>query len=288
MAERKRVRRAARRAYEGRRVGTGYGKQPERRASERGAVRSVICGVIFVLLIALKLVMPDNLGAFRGTLGQWLVRDADFAEAFSQVGRAVSGQNGAIDSLGRAYRAVFGAQEAQEVSGSAEELAGKGTEDEAQSGAASPEDNGPAARDLPANASAERKETGFAFAPPVSGAVTSPFGWRAHPASGAESFHYGVDLAAEEGDPVTAFADGTVGVVGESTELGRYLTVNHANGFSTLYAHCSAVTAASGEQVALGQKIAEAGKTGNATGPHLHFELHEGEIYLDPQLYFGA
>ena len=84
---------------------------------------------------------------------------------------------------------------------------------------------------------------------------------------------------------VSSFADGAVTAVGESSDLGRYVAVAHANGFSTLYAHCTRVTASAGQQVSRGDPIAEVGDTGRATGPHLHFELHRGSTYLNPVYY---
>ena len=236
----------------------------------------VICGILFIALITLKLVMPGNLSGMRGTLGQWLVRDADFAEAFSAVGRAVSGERGIRESLSEAYLAVFGEEgDVQEVSG---ELIGANISGEEVSALL-------AERELPACAVAEQRILGFSYTAPLSGTETSDFGWRKHPLTGEEDFHYGVDIAADEGTDICCFADGTVGVVGESTELGRYLTVNHADGFSTLYAHCSAVTVPSGAQVKQGETIARVGQTGNATGAHLHFEVHDGEEYLNPVYY---
>ncbi len=226
-------------------------------------LRTVLCGAAFVVLVALKLLLPETMAGVRATVGRWLVRDADFASAFSAVGRAVSGEAQALED---AYVAVFGTEEAQEVSGAAEV-------DE------------PVAPEYPEHTTAERRELGFAFAAPLNGVVTSPFGWRIHPDTGAEAFHYGVDIAAEEGADITAFADGTVGVVADSVELGRYLTVHHTDGKLTLYAHCSRITAESGSEVKCGDKLAEVGHTGNATGPHLHFEVRDGEEWLDPQLY---
>ena len=143
------------------------------------------------------------------------------------------------------------------------------------------------ARELPEQAAAEPHALSFTYCAPLNGKMTSPFGWREHPVTGAEAFHYGVDIAAEDGTAIACFADGTVGAVGESTTLGKYLTVNHADGVSTLYAHCSLITAASGAEVSQGQKIAEVGHSGNATGPHLHFEVHDGEAYLDPAGYLA-
>ena len=75
------------------------------------------------------------------------------------------------------------------------------------------------------------------------------------------------------------------GVVGESTVLGKYLTVRHADGYETLYAHCSKIAVSSGQSVLRGDTLGAVGATGNATGAHLHFELLSGSKYLDPIAY---
>lgn len=137
---------------------------------------------------------------------------------------------------------------------------------------------------LPDNASLEQRNLGFSHCTPVHGPLSSSFGWREHPVEGGSKFHYGVDLAAEEGTDILAFADGTVYATGESSTLGNYIMLQHQGGYMTLYAHCSRVTAAGG-QIAQGEKIAEVGSTGLVTGPHLHFELHDGDLYLNPIYY---
>lgn len=254
-----------------RRTARGGTDQPSRMI-----VQVVVCGALFAALVGLKLIMPDHLSAFRGTLGQWLVRDADFVSAFSAVGRAASGEQTWGDSLSEAYVAVFGGGEkAQEVSG---ELIGVTVPEQ---DAPEPAD----ARELPALALGEQRILGFDYTCPLSGTMTSPFGWREDPNSGEECFHYGVDIAGEEGAGIACFADGAVGTVGESNLLGKYVTVNHEGGFSTLYAHCSAVTVSAGQSVRKGDELARVGATGNATGPHLHFEVHDGGEYLNPVYY---
>lgn len=236
-----------------------------------------LSGILFVALIALKLLMPGHLSAARGTLGQWLVNDADFAAAFSAVGRAAGGEETLGSALSEACAAVFGG-DAQEVSAGLDDLAAS----------ASADADAASQRALPARVVGEERDLGFACEAPLFGTLTSGFGWREDPTTGEEAFHYGLDLAGEEGDTIRCFADGTVAVVGESTILGNYLTVDHANGYSTLYAHCSAVTAQSGQTVSRGEPIALVGATGNATGAHLHFELHAGSDYLDPVYYVAA
>lgn len=119
---------------------------------------------------------------------------------------------------------------------------------------------------------------------PTEGTLTSAFGSRLSPTTGQPGFHYGLDIAADEGVVIGAFADGTVREVGES-DYGNYLIVDHADGFSTLYAHCSSISAAVGDEVKCGEEIARVGQTGNATGPHLHLEIWKDGAALDPSDY---
>ena len=141
------------------------------------------------------------------------------------------------------------------------------------------------ASNLPENVSLEQALLGFDYCTPVMGTLSSGFGYREHPVEGEERFHYGIDIAADTGTAIGCFADGTVTAVGDSSSYGKYLIVSHDGGFSTLYAHCSRITASSGQAVREGQTIAEVGETGVATGPHLHFELHQGDRYLNPIYY---
>ena len=127
----------------------------------------------------------------------------------------------------------------------------------------------------------------FEHATPTSGTLTSSFGSRLSPITGQPGFHYGLDLAANEGTPITAFADGTVRETGESG-YGLYVIVDHADGFATLYAHCSSISAKVGDKVTCGEQIAKVGQTGNATGPHLHLELWHNGAALDPADYLDA
>ena len=143
-------------------------------------------------------------------------------------------------------------------------------------------------KSVPANVNLEQAVLGFDYCTPVSGTLSSGFGYREHPIEGEEKFHYGVDIAADTGTEIDAFADGTVTAVGESSSYGKYIIVSHSDSYSTLYAHCSAITARAGAAVREGEKIAEVGETGLATGPHLHFELHCGNQYLNPIYYVST
>ena len=115
--------------------------------------------------------------------------------------------------------------------------------------------------------------------------LSSGFGWRDHPIEKEERFHYGVDLAADTGTPVLAYASGTVDYIGESDIYGQYLQLRHDNGVTSFYAHCSKLCVQQGQQVTVGEKVAESGATGDVTGPHLHFELKKDGIRLNPLYY---
>lgn len=128
----------------------------------------------------------------------------------------------------------------------------------------------------------DERMLGFDYSAPVQGSVSAGFG------QGKLGFHYGVDIAAEKGADVTAFADGVVSEAGFSAEKGNYILLSHADGYTTLYAHCGSAAVSQGDSVAMGEKIAEVGASGMATGPVLHFELRSGSTYLDPEPYLTA
>ena len=120
---------------------------------------------------------------------------------------------------------------------------------------------------------------------PVQGELSSSYGYRNHPLDGSNSFHKGVDLAADQGTPVAAFAAGTVDFIGESDAYGLYIQLNHGNGITTFYCHCSELLAQKGERVEVGQTIAKVGNTGRTTGSHLHLELKRDGVLLNPVYY---
>ena len=138
---------------------------------------------------------------------------------------------------------------------------------------------------LPTNVSYDNPNLGIVYQAPSTAATSSGFGYREHPIQSGVLFHYGLDFAANTGDPITAFADGIVTAVGESTTAGIYIRIQHTNGVVTQYDHCSATIASEGERVSMGQIIAQVGATGNATGPHLHFELIVNGKYVNPEYY---
>jgi len=117
---------------------------------------------------------------------------------------------------------------------------------------------------------------------PTEGRVSSPFGLRTDPFTGAPREHRGVDVGAPEGSAIRASADGIVRAVGPRGGYGNAVEVDHGNGLTTLYAHASELLVAPGEIVRAGQEIARVGSTGRSTGPHLHFEVRVGGKAVDP------
>lgn len=120
---------------------------------------------------------------------------------------------------------------------------------------------------------------------PVVAAMTSNFGWRQDPFGEDQSFHHGLDMGVPTGTSVLAFGAGEVEYIGESDIYGQYLQIDHGNGVKSFYAHCSKLCVRQGQEVEAGEKVAESGETGNATGPHLHLELKKDGIFLNPAYY---
>ena len=108
---------------------------------------------------------------------------------------------------------------------------------------------------------------------PVEGAVTSEFGWRRDPFTGRAKFHQGVDMRAAYGQEVQAAGAGRVVFSGEQGGYGMSVVIEHADGTKTRYAHLSASLVEKGDAVAQGVPIGRAGRSGRATGTHLHFEV---------------
>lgn len=122
---------------------------------------------------------------------------------------------------------------------------------------------------------------------PLAGAITSPFGDRIHPITGAKDFHNGIDIKGATGDKILAPYNGIVASRYYNDAGGNQLVINHDNGYSTGYAHLSKYYVSAGDRVVKGQVIAEVGNTGNSTGSHLHLTLKDaGGNYINPINHF--
>ena len=112
--------------------------------------------------------------------------------------------------------------------------------------------------------------------------ISSPFGLRESPTAGATTYHQGVDLRAPAGTPIYASRGGTVTVATYGSAAGYYVTINHGDGFSSVYMHMTSYAVSAGQSVSQGQLIGYVGKTGVATGNHLHFGIAYNGAYVNP------
>jgi murein DD-endopeptidase MepM/ murein hydrolase activator NlpD len=117
---------------------------------------------------------------------------------------------------------------------------------------------------------------------PVSGPITSPFGMRMHPVYGRPILHAGIDIAANQGTTIAAAADGRVIVAGYQGDCGKMVAIDHHGGLSTIYCHMSQIFVGVGQDVQRGQAIGAVGMTGDATGPHVHFQVMQDGHPVDP------
>jgi murein DD-endopeptidase MepM/ murein hydrolase activator NlpD len=117
---------------------------------------------------------------------------------------------------------------------------------------------------------------------PVSGRISSTFGYRFHPIVRQMRLHTGVDIPAPSGTPIHAAADGEVATAGWRKAYGKCIEIDHDGGVSTLYGHCSAICVRVGQQVKKGDVIGRVGSTGWSTGPHCHFEKRVNGKAVNP------
>ena len=136
----------------------------------------------------------------------------------------------------------------------------------------------------------EHPYTGGAFRWPCpsSTRVTSDYGTRVSPMSGASSNHKGIDIGASAGADIIAAADGTVTAASYSSAEGNYVMIDHGGGLYTVYMHASSLLVSPGQTVSAGDVIAKVGSTGISTGSHLHFGVSLNGSYVSPWSYLGG
>ena len=115
--------------------------------------------------------------------------------------------------------------------------------------------------------------------------VTSTFGDRVHPMTGRWRFHSGVDIGVPTGTDIRAALPGQVRCACDDDVNGRYVVLDHGDGLRSYYAHLKGATVAVGQWVERGQEIGRMGSTGNSTGPHVHFEIRQNGVRIDPLTY---
>jgi murein DD-endopeptidase MepM/ murein hydrolase activator NlpD len=124
---------------------------------------------------------------------------------------------------------------------------------------------------------------GDLFIWPIPGYITSPYGYRRSPFTGARQFHSGLDIGSPMGTPIRAAMSGRVSAAGWDSSFGNYVVISHHSGYRTLYAHMSVIRIKSGAYVGTGQRIGDVGSTGLSTGPHLHFTVYKNGVTVNPR-----
>lgn len=135
----------------------------------------------------------------------------------------------------------------------------------------------------------ENPPSSASWTTPVSGyKLTSPFGMRLHPVLGYYRMHNGIDMACAQGTPIYATRAGKVTKTAyQAGGAGNYVSINHLDGFSSIYMHMTHYVVTQGQTVSQGQLIGYVGSTGISTGPHLHFGISYAGTYVNPLAYVG-
>ena len=131
---------------------------------------------------------------------------------------------------------------------------------------------------------ARRNSNIYNFIWPLRGRITSPYGVRV--SSGSKEFHSGIDISSPFGSNIVAAENGRVSYAGYMRGYGNLIILSHDEGYSTVYAHNSVNLVKKGQYIKKGSVIAKVGRTGNTTGPHLHFEVRLSGKPVNPLLYF--
>lgn len=271
----------------------------------RRLTQLVVCLLLFGLVFIGRGAPEGRIHMLGQTLSNLVHQDTDFRAAFSHVGKAISDGEPFVETFGVLWSEVFGdgaKEQTPPVEGTGQEGAGD-TPQEAppteEGSTAPPQETPPQETSQQTNAAppaaAPPQETA-APAPgnalvneetvtPVMGVLTSPFGYRTNPIDGQWKQHDGIDIMANEGTPIRAFAAGEVDFIGRSPSYGLYLQIKHNNGITSFYAHCSELLVKKGQKIALGETVALVGSTGDVTGAHLHLEMKQDGKRIDPLPY---
>jgi len=129
-----------------------------------------------------------------------------------------------------------------------------------------------------------REINGDLFRWPIRGWVTSRYGWRTDPFSGARTFHNALDIGSSIGVPILAAMEGRVSDTGYSPISGNYVRIAHHSGWVSFYGHLNSIAVRPGEAVRSGERIGAVGNTGYSTGPHLHFSVFKNGRSVNPSI----
>ena len=178
----------------------------------------------------------------------------------------------------------------QEEAGNAENVHGEASLEENIGGAVEEisevEENGEAetlSEEDQMKKDAEEIKAKVSFIKPLTGVITSVFGWRNPKLSTVSKYHTGIDIAADQGTNIISATNGTVQTASTVGAYGNHLKIV-IDDVTIIYAHCLSLEVKKGDSIAQGQVIAKVGSTGNSTGPHLHFEIRKDNRYVNPSL----
>lgn len=137
-------------------------------------------------------------------------------------------------------------------------------------------------------ASLQSPSTDVPSIPPVDGRISSRFGWRGSPFDNNSDYHRAIDIAAKNGTPVHATADGVVALTGVSPTLGNYIILRHRNGYQSVYGHCHLFAVRKNSSVRRGAVIGYVGMTGASSGDHCHYEVRLNGALMNPIEYING
>ena len=284
----------------GRSVRAGADAKTQRRAG-----KLTVCAGIFLLAVVTRLLFPG----FYAVVGDAITKTVDYRTALAILGEGISGEREFIAAVGEAFTYAFRGAPDESREHEAPGETGSGyyydgaveafvddailiDEQVPQSDFANAvisafmrSKEGFSYFNLPAGTTFEVPRLGIQHTSPVSGEVTSQFGFYTEPVHRTETFNHGVTIAAREGAPVTAFADGIVLAVGENAIIGKFIIIAHDDGAETRYAHLGEALVTTGQTVRMGEKIAQAGATGRTDEPGLRFELRINGYAVNPEYY---
>jgi|GEM_PF-6905760 len=244
-------------------------KQKKKQVSALQTARLIFCVLAAGALMLIKSFFPDTAARMGEKLGAVIEKDVDYIAAIASLNDFFF-----VDK-------DKDREEAPEEPAEKKETGLDIREDERPLAIADIETRASFLKAALEEKSVETAALPFDFCSPLAGEITSPFGER------NGRFHYGVDIAAQKGAEIRSCAAGRIAVAAESVTYGNYVIIEHAGGYSSLYAHCSELKVRAGEKVAAGEIIALAGDTGNADGVHLHFELAKNGVCFDAAPYLA-
>jgi murein DD-endopeptidase MepM/ murein hydrolase activator NlpD len=229
----------------------------------------ILCLVIVIVLVVLNTFFPTQYADIDREMTEQIQQDGGFSEQIKSIWDKLTGTpSGTQDTVSQQ------AVSEQESMTESSEQTQSAVSDQAAGGE-------PNAEVSTVSESAVPKSISVGL-PLDSIQVTSAYGSRTHPITGEQDFHNGMDLASDEGDPIYAVASGTVSEAEYSEGYGYHVQVDHPDGTSSFYAHCSKLLVKQGDTVTQGQTIAQVGSTGMSTGPHLHFSFLVNGNYVNP------